>query len=450
MKKTFYTLLTVGWLLCAIIPVSSYGFEIVALKVAMALLWWGCLYIGLLLEHNLFSPFTLFCTYPFCVMIYSDYISAKYLPLPDATGAWVLALAGIGTFAGMLTMRHKVQHASSAASRPPQREEIDYDTWPMLLCFMVPFMMTLFSSGSLNYSSKEEVEELRAQSSISILGMFFSFYAPIIINAIRKRQILLLWIMMALLFVLSLFTMSKGTVINAMFALVFAIAAYHKTKPPRWSIRHVLMGVLITIIMMAAFRFYGALRSGQIGDEDYENSYEYAIRYHGINTLPKSLQNLYSPYMYMVTPSANVTNLAERGINNGNGIATFWPVISIFQLKRIFDISFPFIPIRTMPYNTFSMGGVFYFDGGIPAVLIGCFLLGFITYWLYDRSQNDRDVIILAEYFFWGLAMFYSFFSNHFITQGYPLRMLIILETYRWLNMLHKKSKHGAVMEKTC
>ena len=450
MKKTFYTLLAIGWVLCAVIPISSYDLEIVTLKGVMALLWWACLYVGLRLDKNVFSPFTLFGTYPFGLMLYSDYISGKYLPLPDAAGVWVLMLTGVGTFAGMLAMRWRASNAPRRGSESIQ--EIEYVSWPMLVFFMIPFAMTVLSSGSLSYSSKEDIVELRAQSGISVLGMLLSFYAPIIINAVKKRQKAMLWTMMVLLFVLSLFNMSKGTVINALFALIFAMATYRGDLWNKsWSIRNVLLGILIVVVMVATFRFYGALRSGRFGDEDYENSYEYAIRYHDITPLPKSLQPLYSPYMYMVTPSANVTNLVEKEINNGNGIATFWPVISIFQLKRLFNISFPFIPIRLMPYNTFSLGGVFYFDGGIPAVLLGCFILGFVTYWLYDRARNDRDVMIAAEYFFWGLAMFYSFFSNHFITQGYPLRMLIVLEIYRGLCKLSRgNAERGIMTKKVC
>ena len=75
-------------------------------------------------------------------------------------------------------------------------------------------------------------------------------------------------------------------------------------------------------------------------------------------------------------------------------------------------------------------------------VIAGCFILGFMTYWLYYRACCSRDIIIYAEYFFWGLALFYGFFSNHFLTQVYPLRALIIFEVYRLLCRAPKPFKN--------
>ena len=162
------------------------------------------------------------------------------------------------------------------------------------------------------------------------------------------------------------------------------------------------------------------------------NNYEYALTYHNINPLPKPLQSFFGLYMYLTTPTSNTSYLVENRINQGNWVNSFWPIISTFQLKRLFNLSAEKIPIRILPYNTFSLGGVFYFDGGWPLVFFGCFILGCLTYYFYMRSRRSNDLFFASEYFFWGLAMFYSFFSNHFILQAYPLRSLVVFELFRF------------------
>lgn len=443
MKKLFYFLcLVAGVAACLTSAAGHCTFALVFLKLMMFVLMATSLYFGLQVEPRLFSPFTLFSTYPCAILFYSDYISEKYLPLPSWEGALVLILAGYSVFFGMLTMSgigasrirklQKMQDLHGISEMP----ETDYSTWTMFLLFLIPIVMVLINVDidSLDFSSKEDIQTIRSQSGIAIFGSLSMFYVVVILNAVRKRQKLTLIAVFVLIFFVSLLQMSKGALLNAMLAFFFGLELYRRDILKNTHFGKTLLGITGALIVMSAlFSFYGALRSGSLGEEEYMAGYDYARRYHDIAELPKPLQSLYNPYMYFTTPTSNVLFLVENQLNHGDGTIILWPIITTFQLKRLFDIGMSAMPIRIEPYNTFSLGGAFYYEGGWPMVILGCFILGFLTYWFYYRACCSRDIIIYVEYFFWGLALFYGFFSNHFLTQAYPLRALIIFEVYRLL-----------------
>ena len=158
--------------------------------------------------------------------------------------------------------------------------------------------------------------------------------------------------------------------------------------------------------------------------------YEYQAKY------SDAINELDSSAIY----NASLCHEKSGDFEKTDGMLTFWSVISLLQLNRVYSINQVEKPVRMFPYNTHTFLADFYLDFGTVGLVIFSIFLGMIVYSVYLRSVRSNDCIKDAEYLYFGFATFMMFFSNHFSSVGYPLRIFIVFELYRYFAFSTRKS----------
>ncbi|ACL03030.1 hypothetical protein Dalk_1329 [Desulfatibacillum aliphaticivorans] len=416
--------------LAAIVTIVSSGLDgaIFMYKIAGFLIFYFTLKEGLLIDKDLFSPYTLFALAPFCTLIYDDFLSPSYLPLPDGLAvtciiigqaSFLLGLKMSGVVRSVIWRNKKGQkHQNRLASKDNYRL--------LFIVGIVPFLLSL-SLRTMNIQfSAEGIDEFRSNFTLPIISAALSCFTTAgLLGTARERRYFVFFSLIVTMVVVGLFTQAKGSAVLIFLTIIFASKKY-------WRLKSTSRIVFVSLILMfAMFQVYGMIRQGYFHSRVYVSSYEYYRQHKDIADIPRYLQIFYKPYMYMETPLSNFAYLVENNFTPENGKLTAWPFISIFQLKRFYTIEKPVKPIRKWPYNTHTFLGDFYLDFGVMGILILPFLLGLIVSAMYSRTLVNRDIIMDAVYLYFSYATFMMFFSNHFTSSAYPLRIFLVFEFYR-------------------
>lgn len=419
---------------------GSFSQEFILYKVFGYALFCFTLRIGLLRDRDYLSPFTLFATSPFAILLYSDYLSASYLPLPEGKTMAYILFSQYSFFMGLWLrkygLRTKAPRSRSEVVKGQYKTEYSYILLGLLGLF--PYILALFLGKSFVMSmselTAERVSEFRSTFNIPIVSSLAVCLNGALLCAARRKLWIAVWIIGIISLSVSLLTVARGSVVVLFLTFVIAF----KSKRIRWKKSLVVCGLLV---VFGIFQLYSYIRQGSLESQEYESSYERYRNTGRIEEVPDFLKPFYFPYMYMTTPLSNYDYIVEGSFPSANGKLTLWPLISTFQLKRLFGLESYSKPIRLWPYNTHAFMADFYLDFGLVGILILPAALGMFVYFYYTRSKNSEDPLIEVQYTYIGFAVLLMFFSNHFTSVAYPLRVIIIFESYRLISSWYNSRK---------
>jgi hypothetical protein len=222
-------------------------------------------------------------------------------------------------------------------------------------------------------------------------------------------------------------------------SLVVALVAQQFVS--RSSIRRPLT---VVALILAFFSAYSWFKSPY-----YDGDWRYYVK-SGAISLPQRLAPLSNPLFYLTSPYP----VFDAFINAHYEVERGETFIALINLASKVD---PFVKQPTnlleevdvpMPTNVYTYLRPFYVDFGWPGILIGPFVIGYVTTRLYRRARSTQCVtpILLYASCAWCLCM--SFFSNHFVYTatflmwGFGLMAGVYVDRQlpRWLNF-YKQSK---------
>ena len=233
--------------------------------------------------------------------------------------------------------------------------------------------------------------------------------------------------MLVLVLFLSLLTLSKGAVLFIYFMTLYCAYRYLRGQYTR------ITTITFALIIISTFLLFSMARQGTFATQLYKPSYEYFYENNRNAALPTLLQPFFPSYMYMTTPLSNFAYLVEINNEQTNGAMTLWPIISTFQLKRLYDFEEIAKQFRLWPYNTHTFLADFFLDFGTVGLVFLPIILGLLVYFMYVRSLRSIDVLVHAEYMYFSYAVLMMFFSNHFTSIAYPLRIVLVFEVCRMI-----------------
>jgi hypothetical protein len=426
MKKEFLTGAIIGGSV-SLLTLYLADFDVLVLiyKLIGFFLFIFSLFMGLLKDKDYFSPYTLFAVSPLCIILYTDKLSSYFLPLPEGQAIFNIIL---GQFCFLLGLTHYRYHVTiyqkKFVGESQKNQRISkYSYVNLFLLGMVPFILGVFFNELDITLSADNIHEFRSSFNVPIISAISCYAVGALLCAARENKYKIFIIMMILMFCFGLLTQARGNVVILFLVVIFSLHRYWKFKHSKTIIISAL------IVSLGFFQLYSLVRQGFFASKTYRSSYEYYFESGRVASLPPLLRGFYSPYMYLTTPLSNFAYLVERNQEwTTNGMLTAWPIISTFQFKRLYAVDQPEKPVRLLPYNTHTFMGDFYMDFGTSGIVILSILLGNLIYLFYIRSLKNDDCLIHAEYLYFGFATFMMFFSNHFTSIAYPLRILIVLK----------------------
>ena len=429
MKKTFIFVIISGCFV-ALLSCYSRGFDVLTIiyKVCGLILFALSLIGGLIKDKDFFSPFTLFAATPFSILVYDEYLSSSFLPMPSAESVAHIILGQACFLVGLTISKISMKRVriQQSASIPLRK----YSWVTLFIIGISPIVLALVLQPFNIGMSAEAIEEYRTNFSLPVISTLSCLTTGAILYVARTKKIKIFLVLLVITMLSGIFTLGKGSAVILFLTVLYATIYYWDNK---YRIKIIICSFLT---MLALFQLYGVIRQGSLDSKTYISSYEYYTANNDIKYVTKPLQPLYSMYMYLTTPLSNFSYIVENDFESTNGLLTMWPLLSTFQLKRVFGVTPEVKPIRKWPYNTHSFLADFYLDFGTVGVLILPCLLGFIVYVVYARSLHYNDVLLHAEYLYFGFATLMMFFSNHFTSIGYPVRIFLIFESFRFLSRL--------------
>ena len=390
------------------------------------------LYRGLVVDRDWFSPFTLFSSFYLCLSIYASGVSETYLPeLSDYT-MFLILLGSLSFLFGMVfykifgfIRKPKVHLASRSAA---VARISDYSYWYLLLIGLMPFFYSIATNGLLILKSEGlsplEIQEMRSSALLPIFYILTCLLNVAIITAMRKRKKSHIIIVVTVALASAVITVSKMTMVMTMFFISYGVIRNHLIKSNRLKITLLVFGILFFFVMGHFFRSHRGYDEGVF--YAYEENYNVDV-----SAYTENVKDVFLYYMYIASPYTNFDYVVENTDQFTYGRRTIFPILSITQLKRVFDLEMEKLPIRNAPFNTHTFLADFYVDFGIWGCLFLSFTLGIIVYHFYAKAMLTDDPLDTAIYLYWGYATFMMFFNNHFTSQGYPIAFYLVISAYK-------------------
>jgi len=395
--------------------------------------------MGIIKDRDYFSPYTLFATSPFCVLIYSNYLSNVFLPLPGHLAMFTILLGQTSFILGLTLFRYNSEVCCQTLHNKPLVLEpgIRYSYITLFLLGLSPFVMALLLNPFGTSLSAEGVADFRAKFSLPIVSALSCLMTGALLCAARDKNLKVFMIMAAIVLISGSLTQSRAGVVVLFMVILYTVVHY-------WQRRY-LKAVFVSGLFVIAgmFFLYVLVRQGALHNKSIKSNYSHYYESARCAKLPRLCQPFYGTYMYMTAPLSNFAYLIEEVDDRTYGKLMLWPIISTFQFKRIANIEKTEKPIRIWPYNTHTFMGDYYMDFGINSLIVLSALTGMIVYCIYWRSLKSNDCLIHAEYLYFGLATLLMFFNNHFTSSAYPLRVFIICEIYRNISISKRLSLYS-------
>lgn len=440
-QRYFFFISTAVFMMLSNWVFSDFNANIIFQKCIFYLLLCSLLYIGLIIEKDWFSPFSIFSLFFFCLFIYSSEVCPYFLP-QISTRSIILILLGSSSFIlGMVAFKkYRIKIRSNKNFKDQKQIRTSYSPkysyWILLMVGLTPTVISAAIKGvpamTVEGLSGNEIQEVRTSFFIPVFSMLSCLTNVALITVMstqKKKQIIYVLI---IVLISSSMVFAKLDLVFTMFFAAYGVIKY-KLVPSKTSKLMLIIGAVVIFLMLSQ-----SYRYARGGDAEklytFENNYiSYGSKYYSEN-----LRDIYLTYMYMVTPFSNLDYIFENFKNYTNGKMTFWSLISISQIKRIYGLKPILKPIRVWPFNTHTFLADFYMDFGILGVSILPFFLGIFVYYFYSRTLISNDPLVISIYLYWGLATLMMFFSNHFTSVGYPLHYLIVIEIYRKVSKILK------------
>lgn len=373
-------------------------------------------------ESRTINPYVLFLSTPISLMMYSESVSAVFLPAMDQN-VQLLIIGGIYAYlAGLLTVR--VGRQVSQPENAPR-----YSFVIILALGLVPHFLGVVTTGFPALAA--DVKAAREAYILPIIGQFVIFLPVSILIAFQRRSKFLIFVSVM---INVFFTVMMAAKFPVMLAGLFFLYAYFRYDGRRlFKVHPVYLAIFSIVAVPLLFDAVFSLR------EDLDQS-EYFWR-QAVFFDSKFLNNYgdytYLPYLYSTTPWSNFSYIVEEHTELSYGVRSSASLVSVLQLDGLFDLDER--PIRMVQFNTHAFLSDFYMDFGILGVVFLSYLLGMLVKWSYTNSLKRPDVLSEGAWIAVGFASLLLFFSNHFTGLTYPLLALLLFNAYRFLSRTLKR-----------
>lgn len=419
MKKALLVFLSL-----AIAILIAFNFDtnpaIIPYRIVAAGIFWYCIKQGIH-EKSIVNPFYLFSLTPLSLLLYSSNFAPQFLHnLTEST--WFFALYNMIGFILALKIYYNhpvlnhVQPLNQVSRSSILRHIITLD-----LIGAIPTMLKIFNvSASLP----------------SLLGLCVFLALALALRSKNKTYICLSIAFILLNFVAD-FNKTLFLEVSAI-CIVGYEAYYIKTDKDK---RRLIVAISLILIFMlvVAFPLKSYIRSGgdymdfannaaEISDQQFSNLTDHII-FNGPDFLKM-------PYMYLVQAWNNVQFVLETQDTRTYGLWSIKPFLTYFGINTWFDHEYTII--AQSAFNTFSFSPYFFKDFGYFGSILGSFLLGMYVKFTYKRFVLTGSAFDVATYSLVAVATVEMFFSNHFLTQSYPISIFIIGYLYKSIFKLSK------------
>lgn len=373
-------------------------------------------------ERLAINPFLLFLTTPISLLLYSDSVSAIFLPTIDLSAQLVIILGVYAYFAGLLTIKID-------KNWQPKKYEIEsFSFMPILILGLIPHFLGLLNAGAPMLAN--DVNLAKSRYILPIIGQFTIFLPVTILIAFYKRNKFLIFLSMVLNAVFSIIIASKFHIFfNAIF---FAFAYFRYNGKEIFKINPVYL--IVGSVAAIPFVFEAIFSVRDSTDQTvYFWRNEAVFEWDFLNNFG---DYTYLPYLYLTSPWSNFSYIFDLSPPFSFGAKTIYSIASVFQLDGLLSASEKMV--RMPQFNTHAYITDFYLDFGVIGVVFLSYLLGVVVKWSYKNSIKRRDVLSEGVWISFGFASFLLFFSNHFTGQSYPLLTLLLFGIYRFFSRVIK------------
>jgi len=360
------------------------------------------------------NPYFLFLVTPISLLMYSDRVSAQFLPPMDGVVQFWIAVGNFSFLAGLLFIK------SVSPSVTPARGG-DYSYVAILTLGLIPHILGVLNAGFPILSS--DVNGARNAYTLPIIGQFSVFLPLTILIAFQRKNVKLIMYSVVLNVFLSVMMASKFSILYTFLFFLYAYARYDGRALFGWRPFHLVM--IGVVIIPFIFEFIFSAREAGV-QSDYYWRQQVNFKY---GALDRFGDFTYLPYMYLTTPWSNLSYLFELEPYLTYGARSIHSLLSVFQLDEL--VSLPPLKVRNQVFNTHAYLADFFVDFGVFGVVLLSFVLGAIVKWVYVGSLKSSDALIGGVWVSFAFATFNLFFSNHFTGVGYPVVTLVLFSAYR-------------------
>lgn len=188
------------------------------------------------------------------------------------------------------------------------------------------------------------------------------------------------------------------------FSLVISLFVWSAAEPGKIRLKHLAILSLFVIGFMALY--------------DHYIDIFVAHQFPG-SRFPEVLSFLETPYLYMVgawpAMSAVMQNPPEQAHWAYLSLHFVWKILGagLGLISKVPDYE-PFVDIGASIFNVYSLIGGLYWDYGPLGPLIGCFLLGAFSTFLYTRARRSHNWSLYLGSAIFNYGLFLSFFVYYY------------------------------------
>lgn len=188
------------------------------------------------------------------------------------------------------------------------------------------------------------------------------------------------------------------------FSMVISLLVWSAARPGKIRIKHLAILSIFVIGFMALYDYY----------IDIYVSHQFSS-----SKFSEALSFLERPYLYAVgswpAMSAIIQNPPEQPHWAYLSLHFLWKILGagLGLIPQIPDYE-PFVNIGASIFNVYSLIGGLYWDYGPLGSLIGCFLLGAFSTFLYTRARRSRNWSLHLGSAIFNYGLFLSFFVYYY------------------------------------
>lgn len=372
-------------------------------KVIVYLILVYCISRGLK-EDKLINPYFLFIPVPLSLLIYNHTIGKMYL-IELNTSTWYFVIMNMCVY--LIAIRFTKKSKFNKDIFLESRKELSFNAWIFFGMYAIGGFITPLKS------------------------IFSLLQYPAIACALKSKKKITIILIYLFWFLLNMNSLQKTMVLGILFITLICFLKYNETK--KINFKTIILIIISAIIMFLMFNLKDYLSKGGTfveyvtGGAIKTSAGEYYTKKSDV--LWNGNDNLFLPYMYIVTPWTNLQYVMTTQVTRTFGLWFLKPIIGWLQMDTFFSSLYQLESYST--FNTFTYLTVFFKDFGYFGSVLGSAFLGFFVQRMYKKYCYTTSPLDVAIYALTAQAALEMFFSNHFFQQSYPFTIIILIYIYR-------------------
>lgn len=351
-------------------------------------------------EKYVINPYSLLILTPISLLIYVNISDVFLVDLTPNT--WLLIILNICALLLGIRVTHPTKFSERIMSPKESRSVYTSTAWIFTIIGIIPAYYYRFTGNFFPFSY--------------ILGMLST--AGVLSAFATKNRTLIICILAIYISPIVLGGASKTGVLTLLLATIIAYEKYIVSKNYKKYRKRLIIGCALAIpIMITAFTFANKERGSYDADQGFA--------YYSDRVEWNYSTGIFMPYMYIVTPWANLQYVTETQDTRSNGYWLTKPVLGIYKDNT--KLPREYVPQSYSSFNTFSFIGLHFKDFGYWGSLLMSLFLGFFIKKVYSLYALSSCAFDAAQYVFTAQATLELFFSNHFFGQSYPFMIVIVM-----------------------